>query len=150
MKLHPLYNTTTLTFYTADTTTELPVPLAAGAVHAGFPSPAEDYTDDVIDLNKELVRNPNSTFYARVKGMSMQDAGIVEGDLLVIDKSLPPVNGKIAVCYIDGSFTLKRLRVQKSRVWLIPENEAYQPIEITEENDFMIWGMVSYVIKKLL
>lgn len=125
------------------------LPLAGSPVQAGFPSPAEDYTDDAIDLNRELIRNPSSTFYARVKGLSMKDAGIADGDLLVIDRSLPPIHGKIAVCYIDGNFTLKRLKVQKGRVWLLPENPDFQPIEVSEDNDFSIWGIVSFVIKKL-
>jgi DNA polymerase V len=100
-------------------------------------------------MNKHLVKHPATTFYGRVKGQSMKDAGIFDGDLLVIDKSLQPTDNKIAVCYIDGEFTIKRIQIQKDCVWLIPENEAYQPIKVTADNDFIIWGMVTHVIKAL-
>ncbi|PIV60813.1 MAG: peptidase S24, partial [Bacteroidetes bacterium CG02_land_8_20_14_3_00_31_25] len=93
-------------FYSANITTELKLPLAE-RVSAGFPSPAEEYMDLSLDLNKDLITNPSSTFYAKVKGNSMVDAGINNGDIIVIDKALEPANGKKAVCYIDGEFTLK-------------------------------------------
>jgi len=119
------------------------------AISAGFPSPAGDYIDIAIDLNKELVKNPNSTFLGRVKGLSMRDAGIDDKDILIVDKSLEPQNGKIAVCFIDGEFTLKRINIQKKEVFLMPANEDYKPLKITEENNFVIWGIVTYVIKKM-
>ena len=95
------------------------------------------------------MRNEEATFYARVSGESMQGAGLDDGDLLVIDRSLEPADNKIAICFIDGEFTVKRLKVTKNEVLLIPENPKYQPIKITEENELIIWGVVTYVVKKL-
>ena len=117
------------------------------AIKAGFPSPAEDFQDQSIDLNKEFVRNPSSTFYARVKGNSMKDANIEEGDLLIIDKSIEPTNGKIAVCYIDGEFTVKRIKLESDCCLLVPANSDFNPIKVTADNDFLIWGIVIHIIK---
>jgi len=138
-----------LEIFLPDMSTTIALPFFATPVSAGFPSPAEDYTDKSIDLNKELVKNPYATFLARVKGFSMKDAGIEPGDILVIDKSLEPENNKIAVCFIDGEFILKRIKTAKDCVWLMPENNDFKAIKITEENDFCVWGIVTYVIKKL-
>jgi DNA polymerase V len=102
-----------------------------------------------IDLNRELIRNPGSTFFGRVKGTSMKDSGINDGDVLIIDKSVEPSNGAIAVCYLDGEFTVKRIRIEKEVVYLVPANKDYKPIEVTSGNDFMVWGVVTYVIKKM-
>lgn len=124
------------------------LPLALTGISAGFPSPAGDYMELSIDLNKELIRNPASTFYGRVSGCSMQDIGIEDGDLLVIDKSLPPQDGSIAVCFIDGEFTLKKIKTEKGRLWLMPANKKYSPILVTEDNHFLVWGIVTYTIKK--
>lgn len=121
---------------------------ASGPLKAGFPSPAYDYFTDSIDLNKELIKHPASTFYGRVEGESMQDAGIHDGDLLIIDKSLEPRDGDIAVCYIDGEFTVKYIKFEKEAVWLLPANEKYKPLKVTQENEFIIWGIVTYSIKK--
>jgi len=134
-------------FFTANTASDLSLPLAEG-IKAGFPSPAQDYIDLAFDLNKELVKNPSSTFYGRVRGDSMVDEGINDGDILVIDKSLPPADGRKAVCYIDGEFTLKTIRIKKDVIYLMPANPAYKPIKVTEENDFVVWGIVTYVIHK--
>ena len=147
MKLSNLHKTNTLDLYSANTETVLELPLEDEAIKAGFPSPASDFLDLSIDLNKELIKHPNATFYGRVKGESMKNAGINDGDLLVIDKSLEPSNGKIAVCFIDGEFTVKRIKIEQDFCWLIPENEDFQPIKVTEDNDFIIWGMVIHVIK---
>jgi DNA polymerase V len=125
------------------------LPLFTG-ISAGFPSPANDYLEDCIDLNKELIKNPSATFYGRVKGVSMMDAGIGDEDILIVDKSIPPRNGMIAVCFIDGEFTLKQVsRVNDNSLMLLPANRTYRPIIVTPENDFMIWGIVTYVIKKM-
>ena len=137
-----------LDFFTPDFTTLLELPLAGTAIAAGFPSPAEEYVEIALDLNKELIKHPASTFYARVKGDSMVDAGIQDGDLLVIDKALEPKEGSIAVCYLDGEFTVKRLAVREECVYLMPANAEFKPIKITEENDFLVWGLVAYVIHK--
>jgi len=135
-------------FYSANITTELKLPLAE-RVSAGFPSPAEEYMDLSLDLNKDLITNPSSTFYAKVKGNSMVDAGINNGDIIVIDKAIEPANGKKAVCYIDGEFTLKTIKIKKNELWLIPANPEFKPIKVTEENEFIIWGIVTFVIHKL-
>ena len=148
MRLSRIHSDPVLDFYTADIANSLELPLFATGVSAGFPSPAEDYVELALDLNKELVKHPAATFYARVKGSSMIDAGIEDGDLLVIDKALEPKDGSIAVCYIDGEFTVKRLAVQDDGVFLVPANAEFQPIRITEENEFLVWGTVAYVIHK--
>ena len=147
--LRKLHQTKTLEIYSAFTETELILPYVEQGISAGFPSPAEDFLDISIDLNKELIKNPSATFYGRVKGDSMKDAGLENGDLLIIDKSLEPKNGKIAVCFIDGEFTVKRIKIEKKIVWLIAENKDYQPIKVTSENEFVIWGIVTTVIKKV-
>ena len=123
--------------------------LVEQGISAGFPSPADDFKEIRISLDKELVKNQESTFYARVSGDSMLGAGIDDGDLLVIDRSLNPKNGKIAVCMVDGEFTVKRIKKEKDKLYLIPENEKYKRIEIKEENELIIWGVVEYVIKKV-
>lgn len=125
------------------------ISLEGGRVRAGFPSPAEDYSTTKLDLNRELIKNPASTFYARVSGLSMVDEGINEGDLLVIDKSIEPYDGCLAVCYIDGEFTLKRFEKHSSYALLVPANREFKPIKVTENNDFCIWGVVTYLIKKV-
>ena len=118
-------------------------------ISAGFPSPADDFKETRISLDEELITNKEATFFAKVKGQSMIGAGLDDNDLLVIDRSLPPENNKIAVCFLDGEFTVKRLRVDKNEVWLQPENPNYPIINITDENDFMVWGIVTNVIKKV-
>lgn len=123
--------------------------LAEEGISAGFPSPADDFKETRISLDNELVKNKEATFYARVDGDSMIGAGLEDGDLLVIDRSIDPENGKIAVCLIDGDFTVKRIKKENERVYLVPENENYQIIEIQEDNQLIIWGIVEYVIKKL-
>ena len=128
--------------------TELPV-MAQDGIHAGFPSPATDYMTQAIDLNKELVRHPAATFYGRVVGDSMIDAGVEEGDILVIDKSLEARDGDMAVCFVDGEFTLKHLHFHDGGVTLRPANQNYPEIEVGEGVDFMLWGVVTYVIKKV-
>ena len=143
-----LHSSSVLDIYSAQTETVLDLPVLPG-ISAGFPSPAMDFIDLSIDLNRHLIKHPSATFYGRVKGESMKDAGINDGDLLVIDKSIDPVDGKIAVCFVDGEFTLKRIRTDNDGVWLVPANENYQPIHVTEENDLRIWGVVTHVIKSV-
>lgn len=137
-----------LDIYSALTETALDVPVTPSDISAGFPSPALDFADVSIDLNKHLVKHPSATFYGKVKGESMKDAGINDGDLLVIDKSIEPSNGKIAVCYLDGEFTLKRIRIDGKEIWLMPENTDYMPLKMKDNNTLMVWGIVTYVIKK--
>lgn len=126
---------------------KLPLPLISEGISAGFPSPAMDFEHIAIDLNRELIRNPATTFYGRVRGHSMRNAGIFNNDLLVIDRSLEVANNKIAVCYIDGEFTIKRINIEKDCVWLIPENESYNPIKVTADSELIIWGIIIHSIK---
>ena len=119
-----------------------------GRVQAGFPSPAQgEYADS--DLNRALITNPAATFCARVIGNSMVDAGINEGDLLIIDRSLTPCDGNIAVCFIDGDFTVKRLSVRDDGIFLTPANAQYPELPVSEDSNFQVWGVVSHIIKKL-
>ena len=122
--------------------------LVTQGISAGFPSPADDFKEIRIRLDEELVNNKEATFYARVSGNSMEDAGISDGDLLVIDRSLEPKNNKIAVCFLDGDFTVKRIHKEGRKLYLRPENKKYKEIKINEENELIIWGIVTYVIKK--
>jgi len=138
-----------LTFFTPDLSTDSGAIYFETGISAGFPSPADDFKQERISLDNILVKNKLSTFYARVSGQSMIGAGIDDNDLLVIDRSLEPAHNKIAVCFLDGEFTVKRLRVEADGIWLQPENPNYKPIKVTEENNFIIWGIVTNVIKKV-
>ena len=120
-----------------------------GRVQAGFPSPAQGEYPDSIDLNRALITNPSATFCARVIGHSMVDAGINEGDLLIIDRSLTPHDGCIAVCFIDGDFTVKRLSMRDDGLYLTPANSDYPEIAVNDDSNFQVWGVVSYLIKRL-
>ena len=130
-------------------------PMAESGIHAGFPSPAQDYMNPCIDLNKELVKHPAATFYGRVVGDSMLDAGVEEGDILVIDRALEASEGKMAVCFVDGEFTLKYISRQnpltgeKDGIWLVPANPKYPPMKVQDFSDFTVWGVVTYIIKKV-
>ena len=137
-------------FFVPSSSTPMQLPLIQEGISAGFPSPANDFLDISIDLNREFIKHPSTTFYGRVRGDSMINAGLSDGDLLIIDKSLEPSNGKIAVCFIDGEFTVKRVKIEKNKLWLVAENQKYRPIEVTEDNEFMIWGIVTTVIKNVL
>ena len=128
---------------------ELKIPFYQSGICAGFPSPADDFLDLSIDLNKEYIRDKEATFYGRVSGDSMINAGLHNGDLLIIDKSIEPKSGNIAVCWIDGDYTVKRIKITKDTIWLIAENDKYKPIKVTKENDFLIWGIVTTIIKKV-
>ena len=140
---------TTLHFYSPDTNNKADVWLAGEGISAGFPSPADDFKEVRISLDRAVVKNEAATFYARVAGQSMVGAGLDDGDLLVIDRSLEPEDGKIAVCFVDGEFTVKRLKVAEDCVWLMPENKQYKPLQVTEENELIIWGIVTHVLKAL-
>lgn len=143
-------NKRALEFFFADLSKELELPFVGG-VKAGFPSPAQDYIESSIDLNKELIKHPSATFFARVTGDSLKDAGLDIGDLILVDKSEPYAHGKMAICFIDGEFTAKYLNLNDKKdgvIWLHSANEKYKPIKVTPENDFIIWGMVIEIIKK--
>jgi len=145
----PINKAQKLTFYKPDLESELQIPFIKEGVSAGFPSPAADFMETYIDLNKELSTNPLATFYIKVKGNSMIDAGINDKDVLVVDRSLEPQNNKIAICFIDGEFTVKRIQKEKDCLYLMPENTNYAPIKVTEENELIVWGIVTYAIKKV-
>ena len=125
------------------------IPFYTGGIKAGFPSPAADFDGTKISLDELVIKNKTTTFYAKASGNSMINAGINDGDILVIDKSLEPKDGKIAVCFIDGEFTVKRIKIEKDYILLVAENEKYAPIKVTLDNDFLIWGIVTHVVKSL-
>jgi DNA polymerase V len=117
-------------------------------VQAGFPSPADDYSEERLDLNRKLISNPANTFYVKVNGESMKGDGIGNGDLLIVDRSAFPKDNSILVCFIDGEFTLKRIKRDKSGCYLIPSNPDFKPIPVDPVSDLRIWGVVTYSIKK--
>lgn len=118
-------------------------------IPAGFPSPAEDFLDKELDLNDYLIGNKASTFLVKVEGNSMENAGIFDGDIIIVDRSLEPENGKVVLGVLNGEFTVKRISIQHNKLQLLPENSKYQPIEITEEMNFKIWGVVTFSLHKL-
>ena len=136
-----------ITFFIPDLDNPIPTSFISGGIKAGFPSPAADFEELKLSLDHLLVKNREATFYAKASGNSMIGAGIDDGDILVIDRSLEPRNNAIAVCLIDGEFTVKRIKIENEVVWLIAENEDYKPIKVTEENELMIWGIVIHSIK---
>ena len=138
-----------LTFFTSDTENGQVLPYFSSGIKAGFPSPAADFEGDQISLDKFLVKNPLATFYAKANGTSMIGAGIDDGDIMVIDRSLEPRDGKIAVCFIDGEFTVKRIKIETDGVYLMPENQTFKPIKVEEDNKLLIWGIVTHVIKSV-
>lgn len=125
-----------------------PLPFYEGGAAAGFPSPADDYLEKQLDLNEYLVEHPAATFFVRVQGESMRDAGLSSGDILIVDRSLSPKSGKIVVALLNGEFTVKRLVRKNDKLLLVPENPRYKTIIVTPEEDFQIWGVVTYVIHR--
>jgi DNA polymerase V len=148
MKVRKIFNSKKLELFVPEISEELKLPLFQTGISAGFPSPADDYIEARIDLNKELIKNPSSTFFGRVNGDSMINIGIGNGDLIVVDKSIEPRDSSIVVCIIDGEFTVKRFKKIGADYFLLPENDQYKPIKVSKENDFRIWGTVTYSIKK--
>ncbi|MDE7380924.1 MAG: translesion error-prone DNA polymerase V autoproteolytic subunit [Muribaculaceae bacterium] len=139
-----------LEIFSGDFSSSLSLPYAEGGVRAGFPSPAQDYMDRTLDFNRELISHPAATFYARVVGLSMIEAGIDEGDIIVIDRSLTPRQNDIVVAFINGEFSMKYLDLtekESGKVWLRPGNPDFSPIEITPDDEFTVWGVVAKVIK---
>ena len=135
-----------LIFYTVPLKPGTPIPFAEGQVSAGFPSPSDNYLEGELDLNSLLINNPPATFFVRANGDSMIDAGINTGDILIVDKSLEPVNRDIVIAVLDGEFTLKRLLIKKDHIILQPENKNYAPIKIDDDRNFEIWGVVTNII----
>ena len=132
-----------------DSVESLNINLSDSPINAGFPSPAENHMENTMDLNRALVKNPSSTFYARVKGESMINDGVDDGDLLVIDRSVEPYENCLAVCFLDGEFTLKKVRLDGDDLLLVPANEKFKPIRVKKDNDFYVWGVVRYLIKRV-
>ncbi|MFA5907047.1 MAG: translesion error-prone DNA polymerase V autoproteolytic subunit [Desulfobacula sp.] len=135
--------------YTPDQTTEISIPLYMTSIEAGFPSPADDYIEGSLDLNQHLVKHPAATFFVRVSGESMINAGIYPGDILIVDRSLEAVDKKIVIAVVDGDLTVKRLRIRSGKPFLEPENDRFKPIEIKPDMVFEIWGVVTNVIHKV-
>lgn len=125
----------------------LPLPLYTSRIAAGFPSPADDHLEAPLDLNEHLVKHPSATFVVKVDGDSMTGAGIYNGDLLVVDRSLEAKSGSIVVAVVNGELTVKRLVIERRRARLVPENPAYKPIGIRDGLDVVIWGVVAHVIR---
>jgi len=126
------------------------MPFIGSLVPAGFPSPAQDYIEAVLDLNELLIQHPAATYFVRVEGYSMVDSGINPNDILIVDRSLEASDGKVIIAVLDGEFTVKRLHIDKNgNYFLVPENADYKPIKVTDEMGFSIWGVVTNVIHKL-
>lgn len=125
------------------------LPLFTARISAGFPSPADDYIDKKIDLNEFLIKHPAATFFVRVVGDSMINAGIHAGDILIVDRAIEPADNKIIIAVLNGELTVKRVRKKKDKLFLVPENPDFDPIEITPEMNFDVWGVVTYVIHKV-
>jgi DNA polymerase V len=125
-------------------------PFFVAAVQAGFPSPADDYLESALDLNEHLIRHPAATFFLRVAGESMVGAGIHSGDLLIVDRSMQPVSGRIVIAIVDGELTVKRLSLKHGKIYLISENPRYSPIKIRDGQNLQIWGVVLHVIHSFI
>ncbi len=137
-----------LRLYALHQTGKIYIILVDGTVCAGFPSPADDYFQSRIDLNEELIRNPDATFGIWVQGNSMQDDGIENGDFLLVDRSVLPSDNSLAICVLNNEFTIKRIEKKGNRIRLLPANAAFPPIVVQEGDELIIWGIVTYVIKK--
>ena len=127
----------------------LSIPYLEEGIKAGFPSPAADYEEQSIDLNKILIKHPSSTFFAKVDGNSMEQSFIMDGDIAIIDRSLEPRDGCKVVAFIENEFVMKTIKITANEVFLIPENPDYPTITVTSEQQFLIWGVVTHVIHKL-
>ncbi len=134
------------TIYLPDRSARWPRPIFLTSVQAGFPSPAEDYVEGRLDLNRYLIKHPVATFYVRVAGDSMIGAGIHPGAILVVDRAVEADDGDIVIARVNDELCVKRLRIREGKVWLVPENNAYDSIEVTEEMDFEVWGRVMHSI----
>jgi DNA polymerase V len=139
-----------LSFFIPDSSKTAKFPFYLSPIHAGFPSPAEDYLEQKLDLHELLIEHPAATFFVRVEGDSMQEANIYKGDILIVDRAKSPQDKTIVVAVLDGEFTVKRIRLKNKQVYLEAENLSYPPIKISKESDFQIWGVVTYIIHKAL
>ncbi|MGB9770744.1 MAG: LexA family protein [Candidatus Kapaibacteriota bacterium] len=148
MQLRKVHSGKELIFYSPSLETKVELNFAGFSVPAGFPSPADEYLESRLDLNQFLIKHPAATFFVRVQGNSMVDAGIHDGDILIVDRAVEPKNGDIAVCVIDGEFTVKRLQIENDVLYLAPENGEFKPIKVSQFQDFKVWGVVTFVIHK--
>lgn len=132
----------------ANVSSHQPLPLFSHKVVAGFPSPADDNIEYALDLNQQLIKRPETTFLLKVQGDSMKKVGIHNGDILVVDRSLEPSDGKVVIAALDGELTVKRLSIKSTGMWLVPENDHYLPIPVRENSDMVIWGVVTATIRQ--
>ena len=142
----PLPTETVETVYRLEPGARLPFPLFIARIPAGGPSPADDYIDRVLDLNELLIQHPAATFFVRVSGDSMIGAGIHPGDILIVDRAEEAADGSIIIAALDGELTVKRIRRERDRIMLVPENPGYAPLRVTPETQFQVWGVVMHVI----
>ena len=149
MKLTHIKNSDKLDFYSVDETAFEKIPLFEGSVQAGTPTSTDNQLDLDLDLHDHLVKNPSTTFCVKAIGESMKDAGIQSGDIMLVDRKIEPQNRSIVLAVIDNEFTVKRVNISDNKLYLMPENENFTPIEITKEMDFKVWGVVTYVIHKV-
>lgn len=148
MKFKYLNTDKKLQFYTIEDVDLNSVPLYGDTVPAGFPSPADDYLDMDLNLHDYLVQHPSATFCVRAIGDSMIDAGIKSHDVMVVDRALTPKNNDIVLAVVNGEFTVKRIKKNENELYLIPANDNYRPVKITEEMNFQVWGVVTFIIHK--
>lgn len=137
-----------ITLFAREQNQTFEIPLVSGEIKAGFPSPADDFIESRLDLNELIIQHPSATFFARVGGHSMEGAGILDGDILVIDRSVSPTNGAIVIARFEGEFTVKRIRILEKTFYLSAEHPDYPDFQITDEVDFEVWGVVTYIIHK--
>jgi DNA polymerase V len=132
----------------ANPATHMPLPLFSHKVIAGSPAPADDNVEYALDLNEQLIKRPETTFLLKVQGDSMKKVGIYNGDILVVDRSLEPTDGRVVIAALDGELTVKRLSIKSTGMWLVPENDHYLPIPVRENSDMVIWGVVTATIRQ--
>jgi len=139
-------NTIVTKVFGPESATDCARPLFVSSVPAGFPSPADDYIEGPLDLNRHLIKHPAATFFVRVSGDSMIVAGIHDGDILIVDRSLEPQDGNIVIANLEGELTVKRIRILTDRLVLVPENEDYAPRQVDQNTEFQVWGVVVHAI----
>ena len=137
------------TIWRHDGSTKIKIPLFTAGVSAGFPSPADDFVDRSLDLNEFLIKHPSATYFVRVEGTSMIGSGINPGDILIVDRALEPSNANIVIAVLNGEFLVKRFRRDANGCRLMPENPKFQPIELKDDMQLEVWGVVTYVIHKV-
>ncbi len=150
MRNYSVHKHKELLFYSVKNSNWNSVPFYQASVSAGFPSPAEDFMDLELNLQDYLIQHPSATFCVRVTGDSMIKAGISSGDVMIVDRSLEPKDGSIVLAVLNGEFTVKRIKKNKDQLLLIPENTKFDPIVVSEEMDFKVWGVVTHVVHQLI